>query len=235
VAPERTTRHSRLSILPLTVHTRLPMISAAPTEPSGTRPRAARAWGAVALGLVAAALWAFLAPEERSLGSGIRMVYLHVSATWAGITFLYGAGILGCLSLLLRSPDGFRGWLRSVWTAGLAAFAAGLLLSLMAAHVSWGGIFWAEPRMRASLGVVAVSLLALAVDTGVRGSRWKGLTWTVAALACFVILRSAGLFIHPDRPIRPTTPWSIRGTFLGMYALFLLTSAALASALPRQS
>ena len=163
------------------------------------------------------------------------MVYLHVSATWAGITFLYAGGFLGGVSLLLPSRDGFRVWLRSVWTAGLVAFVAGFLLSLVAARVSWGGIFWAEPRMRASLGVVAVSLLALAVEAGVRGSRWKGLTWTVAALACFVILRSAGLFIHPDRPIHPTTPWSIRGTFLGMYALFLLTGAALASALPRQS
>jgi hypothetical protein len=162
------------------------------------------------------------------------MVYLHVSATWAGITFLYGAGILGGVTLLLPSPDGLRGWLRSVWWAGLAAFAVGFLLSLMAAHVSWGGIFWAEPRIRASLGVVAVSLLALTVEASLRGRRWAGLTWTVAALACFVILRTAGLFIHPDRPIRPTTPWSIRGTFLGMYALFLLTSAALASALPRR-
>jgi len=200
----------------------------------GIRSPATRAWGAVALGLVAAALWALLAPEERSLGAGIRMVYLHVSATWAGITFLYGVGLLGGVSAFLPLPDGFRGWLRSVWLAGLAAFALGFLLSLMAAQVSWGGIFWAEPRMRASLGVVAVSLLALVVETGVRGTRWRGLTWTVAALACFVILRSAGLFIHPDRPIRPTTPWSIRGTFLGMYALFLLTSAALASALPRR-
>jgi hypothetical protein len=116
----------------------------------------------------------------------------------------------------------------------LVAFAAGFLLSLVAARVSWGGIFWAEPRMRASLGVVAVSLLALAVEAGVRGSRWRGVTWAVAALACFVILRSAGLFIHPDRPIRTTTPWSIRVTFLGMYGLFLFTSAALASALPRR-
>jgi hypothetical protein len=116
----------------------------------------------------------------------------------------------------------------------LGAFIVGFLLSLMAAQVSWGGIFWAEPRVRASLGVVAVSLLALAVDAGFRDSRWRGLTWTVAALACFVILQSAGLFIHPDRPIRPTTPWSIRGTFLGMYALFLVTGAALASVLPRR-
>ncbi len=203
-------------------------------EPSGTRSHPTRAWGVVALGLVVAALWALLAPEERSLGSGIRMVYLHVSATWAGITFLYGVGLLGGVSSFLPSPDGLRGWLRSVWTAGLAAFAVGFLLSLVAAQASWGGIFWAEPRVRASLGVVAVSLLALTVEAGVRGSRWRGLTWTVAALACFVILRSAGLFIHPDRPIRSTTPWSIRGTFLGLYAFSLVIGAALASALSRR-
>jgi hypothetical protein len=207
------------------------MIDAPTSKSPGSNAHAARAWGAVAVGLFVAALWALLAPEERSMGSGIRMVYLHVSATRAGLTFLYAGGILGGLSPLLPSRDGFLAWLRSAWTAGLVAFAAGFLLSLVAAHGSWGGIFWAEPRMRASLGVVAVSLLALAVEAGVRGSRWRGMTWAVAAMACFVVLRSAGLFVHPDRPIRPTTPWAIRGTFLGMYALFMVTSAALASAL----
>jgi hypothetical protein len=181
--------------------------------------------------LVIAALWAAVAPAERSMGNAIRFVYLHVSATWAGVTFLYGVGALGVVAVA-RPDASFTAWLRRGWTAGLVVFVLGFLLSLVSARVSWGGIFWAEPRMRASLGVVALGSVALAVDAGLPEGRGRGLVWTVAAAASFVLLRGAALYIHPEHPIQATTPWSIKGTFFGMFVLLLAGTAMLTLAFP---
>jgi hypothetical protein len=178
--------------------------------------------------MVLGVLWALLAPEERSLGAGIRPVYLHVSATWAGVTLLYLVGVWGGVAALLPRVGRVSVWLRAGWTAGLTAFAAGFALSLVAARVSWGGVFWAEPRVLASIAVVALGLVALAVEPGDRPRRWGPSLWAVAALACYGVLRNADTFVHPERPIRPTTPWSIRGTFFGLYALFLVSASAFA-------
>ena len=45
------------------------------------------------LAAVAAIVW--LAPEEKTLGPGIKSVYVHVALTWTGMTGLTIAGLLG--------------------------------------------------------------------------------------------------------------------------------------------
>ncbi|HSG47507.1 MAG TPA: hypothetical protein VLA43_06845 [Longimicrobiales bacterium] len=181
----------------------------------------------LALALVAAAAWAALAPPERSLGDGIRVVYLHVAATMAGLTCLYGVGLVGAVAAF--QPLGLAETrLRSVWIAGLAAFALGFVLSLVSATVSWGGIFWAEPRVRASLGVGAVGLVALAVHGSLGAGRVRHLVWPVSALLAFVLLGSAPLYVHPDHPVQRTTPLGIRAAFIGISICLLVASLCLA-------
>lgn len=45
------------------------------------------------------------APEERTLGDGIRWVYLHVGLVWAGGLGLGMAGVLGLLALATERSD----------------------------------------------------------------------------------------------------------------------------------
>jgi hypothetical protein len=177
--------------------------------------------------LAAACVWALLAPPERTLGDAIRVVYLHVSATMAGLACLYGAGALGLATAVLPVPRVERA-LRPLWIAGMAAFVAGFLLSLVSARISWGGIFWAEPRVRASLGVVAVGLVAVAVDGWLAPARARNLTWSAAAALAFVALRTAPLYIHPDHPVKEGTPPGIRAAFLGISVCWLVAALFLA-------
>jgi hypothetical protein len=198
-------------------------------------PRSASPYGRLApvagcLGALAAAgIWALLAPPERTMGDAIRVVYLHVSATLAGLACLYGAGALG-LAMAAWPVERVERALRPLWIAGMVTFVAGFLLSLVSARISWGGVFWAEPRVRASLGVVAAGLVALAVHGGLEPGRARPLTWTVAAVLSFVVLRSAPLVIHPDHPVKETTPLGIRAAFLGISLCFFVASLFLARA-----
>jgi len=188
--------------------------------------RAPALWGLLGT-LAVAGVWALLAPPERTMGDAIRIVYLHVSATMAGLTCLYGVGALGLGTSFLPAPRVERA-LRSLWIAGMAAFVAGFLLSLVSARVSWGGVFWAEPRVRASLGVLAVGLVALAVDAGLSPSRARNLAWTVAAVLAFLALRIAPLYMHPDHPVKADTPLGIRAAFLGIAACWFVAALFLA-------
>jgi hypothetical protein len=196
--------------------------AASPTSSS----RVPALWGCLGA-LAAAGVWALLAPPERTLGDAIRLVYLHVSATMAGLTCLYVAGALGVAASLLPVPRAERA-LRPLWIAGMAAFVAGFLLSLVSARVSWGGVFWAEPRVRASLGVLAVGLVALAIDAGLSPARARNLVWTAAAALAFLALRIAPLYMHPDHPVKEDTPLGIRAAFLGISACWFVAALFLA-------
>ena len=68
------------------------------------------------------------------MGVTIRPVYLHVSATVAGMLLLYAAAGLGLLRTAGLLPR-FDAWLRRVWMAGVVMFALGYALSLLAAQV----------------------------------------------------------------------------------------------------
>lgn len=184
----------------------------------------------LALFLVGAAMvaWALIAPAERQLGDGIRLVYLHVSATWAGLMGIYGAGLLGVVALAVpsRIPDG---WARSLGGAGLVLFAVGFVVSLASAHVSWGGILWVEPRLLASAGIIALGSILSWTTQGVDAPRVTGMAWLGFAVVTSVSLQAAGLFFHPDEPIASSTSDAIRWTFFGLFglatvALFLLVS-----------
>jgi hypothetical protein len=92
-----------------------------------------------ALAVVAAAvLW--LAPAEQTLGTGISSVYVHVALTWTGMTGLATAAVLGLLAAVLGRPD-LQEWAHTSAWIGLGAFAAGLIMSALAAGVNWGNVF----------------------------------------------------------------------------------------------
>jgi len=188
----------------------------------------------IVFALGCAGLWAWLAPAERSLGDRIRLVYLHVSATWAGLLFLYGTALGGLVrfSGVGRPLDP---WFRRTWTAGVALFGLGFALSLVAAKVSWGGVFWGEPRVRASLGAVGWAVVSLAVEAALGSSRLRTLVWPAGAVAVTVVLARSARILHPEDPIQDVTPLGIRLTFYGITLLMLCVGALSAAALPADS
>ena len=194
-----------------------------------------QAWLRIVVLLIVAGVWGLLlAPPERTMGTTIRPVYLHVAATVAGLTMLYitaGLGLVRTAGLLPR----LDGWLRRLWAGGVVMFGLGFVLSLLAAQVAWGGIFWAEPRVRASVGVLAVGMIVWAVAPRVRKMAAGHLLWPVALAAIMAMLASAQRIIHPESPVQDVTPWGIRGTFYGLTVIMLLTGWSVAQLMPDEA
>ena len=190
------------------------------------------AWSRIVVLLAVASVWGLvLAPQERTMGATIRPVYLHVAATVAGMTMLYAAAGLGLVRTMGLLPA-VDAWLRRVWAGGVVMFAVGYALSLLAAEVAWGGIFWAEPRVRASVGVMAVGMVAWAMAPRITSKLGEHLLWPLALAVMMVMLAGADRVIHPEDPVQDVTPLSIRATFWGLTAVMLLVGWSAAQLMP---
>lgn len=159
-----------------------------------------------------------LAPAEQTLGAGIRWVYIHVSLVWAGTLALALAAAGGMIALATGSRPS-AAWVRAAMTAGLAAFAAGIVFSMIAARVNWGGVFLAEPRMEASLRFLAVAVILAVLEAWVSHPRVTG----ILAVAAFALLLwdvgGAQLVMHPSDPVRTATSTAIQATFVPGFAV----------------
>lgn len=188
---------------------------------------------AAGLGVIAllAGLLLWRAPAEQTLGSGIKVVYLHVALIWVGMAGLGAAGIVGLATAVAGAAAPRSAWRAALsavsWTA-LAFYAAGALVSLAAERINWGAIFWQEPRTAAILQVLAVAVIAQVAHGWPLDLRLKGLLHAAVAGFMFWATRRAGLVLHPDNPIGASSSAAIQFAFGGLFALFAIAAGWLA-------
>ena len=179
---------------------------------------------AALIGLAALVVW--LAPLERTLGTGIKTVYVHVALVWTGMTLLSLYGVLGVVGWMWARESVWR-WSQAVGWIGLLFFVGGLAMSMLAAVVNWGGIFLAEPRYQAMLRVIAVTVIVLVVN-GWPVPRWlKGLLSLVPAGLLVWSVWYTPLVLHPQDPVRRSDSVGIRLAFFVLFGLSMLTALLL--------
>lgn len=177
-----------------------------------------RRWSIPLVLLAAGTLLVWLAPAERTLGEGIRWVYVHVGLVWAGALALAIASC-GGIAVAVSGRADLEGWVWAAWQAGLAAFTLGVVFSLIAARINWGAIVLAEPRMAASLRFLALAAIIQVLASWGATPRLTG----VLAVATFGLLvwqvGGAELVLHPRDPVRTATSRAIQWTFAGSFAI----------------
>lgn len=174
-------------------------------------------------GLLAAILaLTLLAPEEKTLAAGIRPVYVHVGLTWAGMVLLLAAGGTG-LALAFAPHHALERWQARLYLVGMAFFALGLVISLAAAQMNWGGIPFREPRFLTALNVLVIGSLAAGLARLASNPRLSGLARALPALVLFLSLRGQSFGLHPQSPVSSAPP-AIKLTFYAMFILMLACS-----------
>jgi hypothetical protein len=161
-----------------------------------------------------------LAPNEATLGSGIKPVYLHVSLTWAGMLLFAGSVLLG-LILLITGRNGASDWQRVVFQAGLISYGVGFMISLYASWLNWGGIPWQEPKVQAAVNVIVAAIGAWYLRELIKPSRFKGLAGMIPFIFVSLGSNSPRMVLHPDNPV-VSSPLGIKSTFLAMFGLAIL-------------
>lgn len=178
----------------------------------------ARFWLALVGIVLVAAILVWFAPAERTLGRGIKAVYIHVTLIWAGMLGFLVAGILG-LVLAFVPKSSLLSWKRNISWVAFIWFAVGFLMSLLAARINWGAVYWDEPRLISSFQFLVVALFIQIGNRYLRGHRFRGLL--TAFLAFFMMWWILGTpqVLHPGSPIRESNSLAIQLTFLGLFVL----------------
>lgn len=169
--------------------------------------------------LLVIGLAALFGPEERELGSNVRLVYLH--GAWvitAELVFLLSA-LAGLVGLAGRR-DIFHALSAALGRAGIVFWVTYLPLSMLAMQANWNGLFLAEPRFRLALTFAVVGVL-LQIGLWIINQKW--LT-SLANLAYFIVLRVVFTTVEnimhpPPSPIFNSGNYAIIGFFVGLNLL----------------
>lgn len=174
--------------------------------------------------VIVIALLALLGPEEQSLGSNVRIVYLHGAWVMAAELAFVAAGIAGLLALLSRRKA-FYQWSAAFGRTGIIFWLTYLPLSLWAMQANWNGLFLAEPRFRLAV-IFAVTGVLLQVGSWLINIDWiTSLSNILYIVVLRVVFATAENVMHPPpSPIFNSGNYAIIGFFLTLIVLSLVAS-----------
>jgi len=180
-------------------------------------------WLWFALTLLAIGVFTLLGPAEHSLGTHVRVVYLHGAWVWVALASFIFAGVTGFIGLLTRG-EGFHCWSRALGRTGLFFWITYLPLSLWAMQSNWNGLFLAEPRWRLAL---VFAIAGLMLQTGLsladKATLTSGLNLGFVVVL-LVALQGTANVMHPASPILNSDAVRIQLFFFGLLLLTLLAA-----------
>jgi hypothetical protein len=170
------------------------------------------------------ALLAFFGPEERTLGSNVRIVYLHGAWVLAAEVAFFAAAAAGAIGLIAKRTA-FHRWSAALGRTGIFFWLTYLPLSLWAMESNWNGLFLSEPRFRLA-AIFAVTGILLQVGLWIINIDW---VTSLANILFIIVLRvafsSASNVMHPPpSPIFNSGNNLIIGFFLAMIILTLVAA-----------
>jgi hypothetical protein len=170
------------------------------------------------------ALLALFGPEEQSLGSNVRIVYLHGAWVLAAELAFLAAGLAGLIALVSKK-DLFHNWSAALGRTGIIFWVTYLPLSLWAMQANWNGLFLVEPRFRLAL-IFAVTGVLLQVGLWLINMDWvTSLANLIYIIVLRVIFATADNVMHPPpSPIFNSGNYAIIGFFVAMILLSLLAA-----------
>lgn len=176
------------------------------------------------IAVILIAILALFGPEEQSLGSNVRLVYLH--GAWvltAEIAFVLAA-LAGLLGLVLKR-DLFHAWSAALGRTGIIFWVTYLPLSLLAMQANWNGLFLAEPRFRLAM-IFAVTGVLLQLGLWVFNLSWLTSLGNIFYIIVLrVIFSSAENIMHPPpSPIFNSGNYTIIGFFISLILLTWLAA-----------
>ena len=162
------------------------------------------------------ALLTLFGPEEKSLGSNVRIVYLHGAWVLAAEAAFITAALAGLLGLILRK-DIFHAWSAALGRTGIIFWLTYLPLSLIAMQANWNGLFLAEPRFRIAM-IFAVTGILLQTGLWLFNIPWlTSLANILYIIALRVIFATAQNIMHPPpSPIFNSGLWNIILFFIAL-------------------
>lgn len=178
--------------------------------------------------ILAAVLISLVMPQEKTLGSSIRLIYFHGAWVWTGILLFAGAGLLG-LAATIWKKESLYAWCRAAGLAGLFYWLTYLPMSLWVMKASWGGFYFDEPRWRVPFTFAIVGTLLQLGLWLMNNKRITAIANTLFAVALLFSLASLTSILHPESPILQSDSGLIKILFLLLFTVSFAGGIALAA------
>jgi len=182
-----------------------------------TKPRSPLIYFSITVIMIA--LLTFFGPEEKSLGSNVRIVYLHGAWVMAAEAALIAAALAGLLGLVLRRAN-FHAWSAALGRTGIVFWVTYLPLSMFAMQTNWNGLFLAEPRFRLAI-IFAVTGVLLQVGLWLFNVSWlTSFANILYIITLRVVFATAQNVMHPPpSPIFSSGLLNVIAFFIGLNIL----------------
>jgi hypothetical protein len=174
--------------------------------------------------IIVIAILALFGPEEQSLGSNVRIVYLHGAWVLSAELAFVAAGLAGLVALIFKK-DLLHNWSAALGRTGIVFWVTYLPLSLWAMQANWNGLFLAEPRFRLAL-IFAVTGVLLQLGLWLMDIDWlTSLANMIYIAALLTLFSTAEDVMHPPpSPIFNSGNYAIIGFFVALIVLSLLAA-----------
>jgi len=172
--------------------------------------------------IIVIALLALFGPEEQSLGSNVRIVYLHGAWVLSAELAFVIAGVAGLLALITKRST-LHNWSAALGRTGIIFWVSYLPLSIWAMQANWNGLFLIEPRFRLAV-IFAVTGVLLQLGLWVMNTDWLTSSANIIYIVVlFISFAAAENVMHPGpSPIFSSGNVAIIGFFIALILLSLL-------------
>jgi hypothetical protein len=164
-----------------------------------------------------------IAPAEQSLGTHVRVVYLHGAWVWAGLAAFLAAAGVGLVGLAARRQE-LHLWSRALGRTGILFWITYLPISMWAMQANWNGLFLAEPRWRYAVTFAVGGLLLQIGLTLLENPAWASAANLVFAAILLFTLQGTPNVMHPAAPIVQSDAPHIQLYFAVLVGLTLLAA-----------
>jgi hypothetical protein len=175
----------------------------------------------IIISLVAGILLVLLSPVDKELGSVLKLIYFHGALIAAGLFLFTSAGIVSLISLFRKSPD--FSLLFAIEKTAVVFWVAATIAGNIASQLAWGGIFWNEPRLQATIIISLISLSIYLISSATDNPKTISFLGIGLALSVWILMIRAARIMHPDNPFSVSES-SIRFFFVLITLVFLISS-----------
>jgi len=160
-------------------------------------------------------------PEEQSLGSNVRIVYLHGAWVLAAEVAFAAAALAGLLALVMRRKN-LHHWSAALGRTGIVFWLTYLPISMLLMQINWGGFFFDEPRWRIPFTFAVIAVLLQSGLFLINHLMVSSIANLIFAAALFWSLNRVTSILHPDSPIFGSGSISIQVFFILLLFISLL-------------
>jgi hypothetical protein len=170
------------------------------------------------LTIIVIAIASFFGPAERSLGTNVRLVYIHGAWVWTALIAFGAAAMAGLMGWLLSSQS-LHTWSRALGQAGLFFWITYLPLSLWTMQANWNGLYLTEPRFRFAIDFAVIGILLQLAILILKKPRYTSLINMGYFAALWFSLARTEQVMHPPSPILSSNSLEIQFFFFALLGL----------------